>query len=471
MNSGDARREWLVTWTVGLLSFVPRLYVALAWVREPVWDGHYYDFGARRIAQGFGYSDDIVIRGVEVWHPWCHYPVGYSGLLAGLYAVFGSGQYVAPIANAVMGALVVMLTHRIALHWLSRSRALVAAVLCGINLELIFYSPLVMTEILATLGPLLAIWIALILCRARPWVGAVASGVVMGLSTLVHPQTIVMAPWLGYVAMPATRWWSKRRLASAALVASAALAVVAPWTYRNCQVMDACAFVSTNGGWNLAIGSFPRATGRFETLRASDGCEVVTGQVQQDRCWASEGIQHIRRDPIRWLGLAPKKLGYCFDHASFPVEYMRQADPGAWPEPVRVWWRHALTGMHRVLLSLAAFGLIAWSVRSRRGLWIETAFRATVAGLVAYAWSADAPTFWPLALAIVVTGIVPRRSAPPVGSVGSLVVVSFATFVLIHIVFFGEDRYRVPLVPMMCLLAAAVGRPSRPVEDDPLRTD
>lgn len=45
------------------LALVPRLYVALAWAGEPVWDGHYYDFGARRIAAGFGYSDDRTVDG------------------------------------------------------------------------------------------------------------------------------------------------------------------------------------------------------------------------------------------------------------------------------------------------------------------------------------------------------------------------------------------------------------------------
>ena len=57
--------------------------------------------------------------------------------------------------------------------------------------------------------------------------------------------------------------------------------------------MDGCALVSTNAGWNLAIGAFPRATGRFETLKSSDGCREVTGQVQQDRCWLDYGIANI----------------------------------------------------------------------------------------------------------------------------------------------------------------------------------
>ena len=456
MDAG--RGGWHRTLVLGLLSLLPRLYVALAWSREPVWDGHYYDFGARRIAQGLGYSDDVVVHGASVWHPWCHYPVGYSGFLGGIYAIFGDCQHVAPVANAVLGSILVMLTHRIGIHWLSPGRALVAALLCGVNLELVFYSPLVMTEILATTLPLAAIWVALA-WRGSLAGGAVAGGV-LGLGTLVQPQTILLAPVLGWV-VASGRLWSRRRALTAVIATVAALAVVAPWTLRNCRVMDGCAFVSTNGGWNLAIGSFPRATGRFETLRSSDGCTVVTGQVQQDRCWASLGVGWIREDFRRWIGLGPVKLGQCFDHASFPVEYLGQADPGAWPETVRQRWREWLTTLHRLLLSVAAFGFVAWRVRDVGGLAVETALRALVAGLVAHAWFSDIPVFWPLALCIVFTGLLPRRSAPSLGPVGMLVAASFALFVLTHVAFFGEDRYHVRLIPMMCLLAAAGMRPSR----------
>ena len=83
-----------------LVALLPRLYVALAWAGEPVWDGHYYDFGARRIAEGFGYSDDLSVAGQLVWHPWCHYPVGYSAFLGLFYWVFGSGPRVAAVVNA-----------------------------------------------------------------------------------------------------------------------------------------------------------------------------------------------------------------------------------------------------------------------------------------------------------------------------------------------------------------------------------
>src|SRR5689334_14100659 len=89
-GAGETReRDLRFTAALFVGALLPRLYVAIAWAREPVWDGHYYDFGAKRIAAGLGYSDDVVIGGQTVWHPWCHYPVGYSGFLGIVYKVFG----------------------------------------------------------------------------------------------------------------------------------------------------------------------------------------------------------------------------------------------------------------------------------------------------------------------------------------------------------------------------------------------
>src|ERR1700757_971332 len=87
-----------------VVALAPRLFVALAWTGEPVWDGHYYDIGAHRIAEGMGYSDALAVAGRLVWHPWCHYPVGYSAFLAVFYRLFGHGHAVGVAANALVGA-------------------------------------------------------------------------------------------------------------------------------------------------------------------------------------------------------------------------------------------------------------------------------------------------------------------------------------------------------------------------------
>ena len=444
-------RDVRFTLGLSLAALLPRLHVALAWAREPVWDGHYYDFGAARIASGQGYSDTLTVAGQSVWHPWCHYPVGYSGFLGGLYAVFGADPRVATVANAVLGAVIVALVHRIALEMMSPWRARLAAVVCAVHPGMILFSGLVMTELLAAMLPLLALWWALAQ-RDHAVRGALGAGGVMGLATLVHPQTILLVPGLYWAFR--TRSWKQGALATALAIATA-LAVVAPWTYRNCRVMDGCAFVSTNGGWNLAIGSFPRATGRFETLRASDGCRVVSGQVQQDRCWAGLAMHWIRSEPVRWLSLAPRKMAFLFDHESYAVEYLREADPQAWPEPVRVRWRRGLTAFHGLLMSAALFGFVARPIGRRRDVLIEGLLLVACAGLLAYCWTREPATFYPLAIATVALGLVPRPSAPASGPVEAFILIKLIALMAVHVLFFGEDRYHITAVPVLCLLAAA----------------
>jgi len=246
-----------------------------------------------------------------------------------------------------------------------------------------------------------------------------------------------------------------------ALVACAiALIPVLPWTARNCRVMDGCALVSTNAGWNLAIGAFPRATGRFETLRASDGCRDVTGQVQQDRCWFAYGVEQIRAAPGRWLSLIPAKLGYTFDHESFAVEYLHESRPAFWPEDERAAFRGVTTTAHRLLVVAAAFGLCA--VIRRRGVAanVQGVLLLLVLGMSFFACTGT-PTFWPLVVLISIVPWLPLPGAASFPPALLLLVAFLGTTVLTHAVFFGEDRYHLVVTPVLCILAAGAFRPAR----------
>jgi 4-amino-4-deoxy-L-arabinose transferase-like glycosyltransferase len=447
-----------------VVALAPRLVAGLALAGEPVWDGHYYDFGARRIAAGAGYSDDMTVAGHVVWHPWCHYPVGYSAILAPLYRLLGANAHVAPVFNAFTGALLATVTWALARRGLSPARARLAGWIVALHPGLILYSVLVMTEPLAALLTLTAFWLAV--RDARPRRGLAVGALVLGVAALVRPQALMCAPFLAAVLREGTSGGERRpwgALAVGALAASAlALLPVLPWTVRNCRVMDGCALVSTNAGWNLAIGAFPRATGRFETLRATDGCRDVTGQVQQDRCWFAYGVAEIEDHPWHWLRLIPAKLGYTFDHESFAVEYLHEARPDDWPERQRLAVRALTTLVERLLVCAAAFGTVALVFRPRTraervGALVQGVVLAVVVVLVVVACT-DPPAFWPLVL---VASAVPWLPLP--GRAGwppplKLPVALLASTVLTHAVFFGEDRYHIVVVPVFALLAAAAGR-------------
>ncbi|MCL2723667.1 MAG: glycosyltransferase family 39 protein [Polyangiaceae bacterium] len=488
-NQKVARRtDAMLMVGIFVVAFALRLAAALKLAAEPVWDGQYYDFGAKRIAAGLGYSDDRFVDGHAIWHPWCHYPVGYSAYLSVFYNIFGPTPLAAHVANGIAGALLAVFTFLLAREALSPLRALVAGTLVALDPGLVLYGALVMTEPLSALLVLAAFWVALRVKRSRlgdgletpsrkRWAallrGPAAGAFVLGIAALVRPQALLSAPFLALAAnvLPSTGSGMRARFAAAIAACAIAVATVLPWTLRNCRVMDGCALISTNAGWNLAIGAFPRATGRFETLRSSDGCREVTGQVQQDRCWLHYGLSHIRQAPMRWLGLVPAKLSYTFDHESFAVEYLHEARPAAWPEPRRTAAREFLTTTHRALVSIAPFAFVG-IVRPRRrrqkasgdeggslrGFIVQSTLFVALAALAYASFTASTPTFSAMVVVGCVLPWLPLPGRPKPSPALLLPVALLATTVVAHAIFFGEDRYHMVVSPVLCLLAAAALR-------------
>lgn len=440
------------------IAFALRLGVALAWAGEPVWDGHYYDFGARRIAAGHGYSDDRIVDGVAHWHPWCHYPVGYPAFLALFYKLFGATPVVAHVADALAGALLAVVTYLLAREALSPVRAKIAGALVAVNPGLVLYGGLLMSEPLSSLLVLLAFLVAVRVAKRRPLLGPIAGALVLGVGVLVRPQALLCAPFLALV-VPKIAW--RRRLAFAAIASVATLVPVLPWTARNCRVMDGCALVSTNAGWNLAIGALPRASGRFEVLHADDGCRDVFGQVHQDRCWLRYGLDRIKSEPLVWLRRIPAKLSFTFDKESFPVDYLGEARPHDWPEERRAELRGLLTTVHRLLVAASAFAFVGLAVPGRRERRVAVAQAALLAGILAFAvvvLSADSPAFYAVVLLACVVPLLRVPGRPPAPAALLMPVGFLATTALTHAIFFGEDRYHFVVTPVLCLLAAAAFR-------------
>jgi len=463
-------KRWAITADIATSALVARIALALHAYAEPVWDGFYYDLGARRMAEGLGYSEDLVIAAADgtervVWHAWAHYPVGYSGFLALFYKLLGSGPGVAAIANALTGAALAAVVHRLTLRAFdSERRALFAGLIAALHPGLVLYSGALMTEPLAAFLMLLSVLLALDR-RAAPLLG---SGIALGLATLVRPNAILLAPFLGFLALKQFR---VRELASSltrgVAVGVIALATVAPWTLRNCRVMDACALVSTNAGWNLVIGSAPGATGKFEFLvgHTPEGGPTCAegGQVAQDRCWSRYGAQTIKSDVRRWLSLIPAKLHYTLDAEWFPINYLREARPDLVSARAHIVWGKALTAMLHLLVVVAALASIGWSrpARTRPIVYgVQIAVTLTLLALATRCFDPSAPSVWPLGVAACALPFIPlpgspRRTGAELGA-AAVILTTLAT----HAIFFGEDRYHLAATPAFIILACGIGRRS-----------
>jgi hypothetical protein len=438
------------------LALLCRVVVVLVFDAEPTWDGQFYHRGALSIAEGFGYSEPAILNGVPGRAPWSHYPVGYSAFIAAAYAAFGSGSHVAPLANAFVGALTAVVAFAFARDWLDSTRAKVGGLLVAVHPGLVLYCALVMTEPLAGFLVLSTGYVARRLGHTR-W-GVAVAGLVMALSVFVRPQSLLCAPLL----LLLFRGSILARLTRTALTGAVCLALVLPWTVRNCLVLDGCALVSTNGGWNLAIGALSDS-GRFRALTPEDGCAGVDGPVAQDRCWAERGLAAIQKDPFTWLSRIPDKLRHTYNHESFAVAYLAEAQPDEWDRDHE--WRvmNVMTALHHALMFAAALGAVARFPRRRwRENWGQLLVLAGLLSFAIYALSLpERPLFW-IGVFIPVLGFLRLPGAPRLNAGLAYLFGLLAVTSITHMIFFGDDRYHLAISPALCLLAAAALRPAAP---------
>jgi hypothetical protein len=242
-----------------------------------------------------------------------------------------------------------------------------------------------------------------------------------------------------------------------------ALVVISPWTLRNCRVMDECTLVSSNGGWNLAIGAMTES-GRFAPLSAKLGCPGP-GQVQQDRCWRQVGVRRIKEDPWHWIGLMPLKLKQTYNHESFAVGYLAEADPKTWPDERKWFGQRVLTIFHHLLMFGALLGAVALTFRPNQMRANRLGFGVQAAALLVFTgyglWAAghdEAPLYWLIAIAPLVA--LARLPGAPLLTRGHIYLWGLVLMTSVtHAVFFGEDRYHLTISPLLCLLAAGALRP------------
>ena len=348
MVAGDLPWKWRSdAWILAGVALILRLGIALTfWARvPPTADGKFYHIVAQRIAQGEGYTwlwpDGVVTYAA-------HYPVGYPALMSVPYAIFGAVPLAAMMLNALLGALVVGLCHGLCLDVL-RARPLLpfarqgSGLVCAalaVSPTIIGYTPALMTEGAVAAFLVIAFWLA---ARARAFVKSswipsllrTAAALALGVAVLLRPQSILFAPVLGVLSVDGK---VLKRFSVALLMTLGCLAVVLPWTFRNCDKMERCVFVSANGGWNLLIGTFPESHGAWVALdgeRVPPECRDVFQEAAKDECFGEAGKRRILEDPLRWLFLAPAKLRATLDYTAAAADHL--VESGALHEERKAW--------------------------------------------------------------------------------------------------------------------------------------
>jgi len=178
---------------------------------------------------------------------------------------------------------------------------------------------------------------------------AVAAGLLWGVAVLTRETVFYFLPlaavWLG------TREGGALRAGAAFLLS--ALLVVAPWTYRNWRVFHAFVPVSTSGGQNLFQGN--TAIPRDETYEM---VKAVQGRIEQYRYALRMGLQAIRdRQPWWIFEKLRDEMPRFWEADSLVLVHIKRGAYGAVPPAAAVAVALVVLAPYLAVLALFAIGL------------------------------------------------------------------------------------------------------------------
>jgi 4-amino-4-deoxy-L-arabinose transferase-like glycosyltransferase len=290
---------------IGALALVLRVAWACVFgrVEQAPHDALFYEVAAAKLADGRGFS--LLFGG-----PTAHWPPGFPFLVSLPYRVFGTHAELGLALNVVLGTATALLLYLVGRRMFGRASGVVAGIGFAVLPAPIYFTGLFLAE--STYMFMLVGFLALALfLPERRWTPIVL-GVAAGLAALTKGEGVLLplipiAMWWGQAA---TREWAMR----AALVLVAMALTIAPWTIRNAIQMDAFIPVATNASTTLWSGHNPEANGGPtyappELLdRIPKGITPSEREVEEARLLRREAVHWAIRNPHKELGLIPRKL-------------------------------------------------------------------------------------------------------------------------------------------------------------------
>lgn len=404
LEAAPGPRFWL---GLAAAAAIPRALLAALLTYPLLTDSLWYHRAALSLAAGDGFA----ING----HPTAYRFPGYPLLLAAGYRLVGPRPAVVWFWGLAATAALVAGLYRIARQLYGERVARVSAVIAALYPALILHAGSAMSDLPFAAGVVL--WTALML---RAPAGSPLTAVLGGLGTAA--LAYVRGQGLALVALAPLLWrlqgqaW-RRQAAPFALLAATVVLSIAPWVARNYACFGMPAF-GTNLGVNLYIGNRPGAGVDIDyDARPTAGSGASrANEAERSRLYAAAAVDSVRQRPLAALALVPVKLVQLYLPETGAVTAWFQRTP-----PPPAWARFGLYGLTQ---------LAYWALLGVLGFRLAEALA--------------------------------RPSARPRGVQRTGYAVALV-FTAVCLVFFGSDRFRLPIMPWLFMEAAVVlaQRPER----------
>lgn len=410
-------RRWL--FVILLVATALRVAWVLYAAREPrgLHDPTLYGVFAGRIADGNGYTGG---NGEAT----AYYPVGYPAALGALVWLVDRTPISANIPttaawfNIVLGVATVALTFEAGRRLVDNRIGLVSAGIVALWPNLIFHTAVMLTETLFIFLVMAAVVVIVALPASTTRIGwgrLAVFGAVLGLSALVRPISLTFIPVLFIVLVVARFGWTLA-IRAIAIALVAVVVVLLPWSIRNIRETDSLVVISTNLGDNLCMSRRTDATGAFQggtacTVRAR-GSTTADREVDVNSTNIRRAARFVRDHPLDEARLVFLR-GY-----------------------------HTLKNDHDGLLASESYG-------SNR--YIPSFLRRTLEIV------ADGYFFVALVLGVLAVPVFVGRGRP-----WRLFFLLAAVALAVQpLIFFGDPRFHLPVLPFMAVLTAVTLSRSR----------
>lgn len=400
------RRDILIALLVFEQALVPRLIaVASLNPREIVYTDPLYKKYAQSVSQGRGYVCDHHFEGVGAVELRSFRPPLFP-MLWGLVYGWTEGFYTPiRVAHAILGALTCLLVYFLGRALFSRPVGVAASVIAGWYPPLVWHSINLMTE------PLFIFWLTTSVCllvaarrRDSGWASGLA-GAAAGLGILSRSVLVGFVPLAGVWLLWASRGW-RRGMVLAAAYGLGVLVAMSPWVLRNHRVHGRWVITTTDGGHGFLIGNNPGALDDPRGVKEPDSWAFAKGlsEWEMNKAFFKRGLANLRDNPWLWPRLAWDK--FCRFWRFYPhLEYVSDDADDV----------HLVKPRYYAILYGLSYGLL---------------FPFIVGGAV-IAYVRRACERWDLGLIALLT----------------------AYMTGIHLLFIAVMRYRVPLMPLLMVLA------------------
>ncbi len=411
-GSGGAAGPWLLMFAVAFV-----LRAAYAWLASgpgatPYSDPAEYDAVAWNLARGAGFSLGIGSGA----YPTAFVPPLLPWLVSLVYRVAGHQYFAALLFQCFIGALAPVMLASLGAAVFGGNVGRIAGWLAVVHPLLIFFCGYLLTETLFCLVLVTALLASVEWIKTPRPGRAFGVGLLWGLATLARPPALLLPlVVLGWAWAPLGLTVATRdRIRQCALLLLGVALVVGPWTLRNAAVMHAFVPVTTGGGRALLDSNNPIVWGDPALRGGADSryaLETLSGEFrgrsepEADALARAHALDFLRAHSAEWPAMALAKLGRFWRlgaEIGANGGWQRSGSPLAAIarriDPLLLW--------SLVILPLALWG----GVRTLRG---------------------------------------PRRWFQ------SLALLTILYFTLGSVVFWGSLRLRLPIEPLVVLLAAA----------------